>query len=108
MVVVRPGMVRAETDDRAQPNEQRRAQDAVRLLEPRRPDGDLTPWDEFHFPFDRDLRNRGDLAAEPVERWRSEGPEVEETYSCAAAGTVEVTVKDLSDGFARSYRLGRV
>ena len=73
-----------------------------------RPDGDLTPWDEFHFPFDRDLRSRRDLAAEPVKRSRGEGPEVEETYSCAAAGTVEVTVKDLSDGFARSYRLGRI
>ncbi|MEO6325193.1 MAG: Hsp70 family protein [Thermoanaerobaculia bacterium] len=74
-------------------------------MEAGRPDGDLTPWDEFHFPFDRDLRSRRDLAAEPVQRSRGEGPEVEETYSCAAAGTIEVTVKDLSDGFARSYRL---
>lgn len=72
-----------------------------------RPDGDVTPWDEFFFPFDRGLRQNEELASERVRRWGEEGPEVEEAYSCAAAGTVEVTVTDLSDGFARTYRLGR-
>ncbi len=72
-----------------------------------RPDGDVTPWNEFRFPFDRQLRSREDLAEEAVLRTNGTGPEIEETYQCAAAGTVEVTLTDLSDGYSRTYRLGR-
>jgi molecular chaperone DnaK len=70
------------------------------------PDGDVTPWGEVRFPFEPDLRGREDLRAVAVRRL-DEGPEVEETYACAAAGSVEVTVRDLTDGFARSFTLGR-
>jgi hypothetical protein len=66
----------------------------------------VTPWGDIRFPFDPALRAREDLAGEVVAR-RDEGPEVEETYACAAAGSVEVTVRDLSDGFVRTFTLGR-
>jgi molecular chaperone DnaK (HSP70) len=75
-------------------------------VEAGRPDGDVTPWDDFCFPFDRGLR-QADLRGQVVVRWNREGPEVEEIYRCDDTGAVDVTVKDLSDGFARSYHLGR-
>ena len=71
-----------------------------------RPDGDVTPWDEVRFPFAPHLRER-ELPGQPVERQADEGPEVEERYVCLPTGAVEVTVRDLSDGFARCYQLGR-
>lgn len=72
-----------------------------------RPDGDVTPWDEFRFPFDPELRDGPDLCDLPVTRNEVPGPWVEERYTCADAGTIEVTLTDLSDGFSRTFRLGR-
>lgn len=72
-----------------------------------RPDGDVTPWDEFRFPFDAELRDDPRLAELPVTRDDVPGPWVEERYTCADAGTIEVTVTDLTDGFSRTFRLGR-
>lgn len=72
-----------------------------------RPDGDVLPWDELRFPFDRRLRDRASLDAEPVLRTNGAGPEVEEVYAVVAGGGVEVTLTDLSDGFARTFRLAR-
>lgn len=72
----------------------------------RRPDGDVTPWAEFRFPFDRNLRAQSDLDACPVYRLE-EGPVVEEVYSCSASGVVEVTLLDTSDGFSRTFILGK-
>jgi molecular chaperone DnaK (HSP70) len=71
-----------------------------------RPEGDITPWADVRFPFDPSLRGDDDeLSAASVERWPSGGPEVEERYVCGAAGTVEVRVTTLDDGFSRSFRL---
>jgi hypothetical protein len=53
-----------------------------------RPDGDVTPWDEVLFPFERPLRGRS-LSAADVRR-RPEGPEVVETYSLGSEGAVIV------------------
>jgi molecular chaperone DnaK (HSP70) len=72
-----------------------------------RPDGNLAPWDEIRFPFDPSLRGHGDLAAVDVRRLEGEGPEIEERYRCTAAGTFEVTLAVLDDGFSRTYRIAR-
>jgi molecular chaperone DnaK (HSP70) len=72
-----------------------------------RPDGNLAPWDEIRFPFDPTLREHGDLAAVDVRRLDAEGPEIEERYRCTAAGTFEVTLAVLDDGFSRTYRIAR-
>ena len=72
-----------------------------------RPDGNLAPWDEIRFPFDPSLREHGDLAAVDVRRLDGEGPEIEERYQCTAAGTFEVTLAVLDDGFSRTYRIAR-
>jgi len=72
-----------------------------------KPDGDVTPWDEIRFPFDPALRGYDDLSSVPVRRLSGEGPEIEERYRCSAAGTFEVTLTVLSDGFSRSYRMAR-
>jgi molecular chaperone DnaK (HSP70) len=71
------------------------------------PDGRITPWDEVRFPFDRELREREDLAGVTVRRGTGEGPLVEERYRCTAAGTFEVTLTCLEDGWSRHYDLGR-
>jgi hypothetical protein len=72
-----------------------------------RPDGNLAPWDEIRFPFDPALRGRGDLADVAVRRLDGEGPEIEERYHCTAAGTFEVTLAVLDDGFSRTFRIAR-
>jgi molecular chaperone DnaK (HSP70) len=70
-----------------------------------RPDGDVTPWDEAFFPFERELR-AANLAAAPVRR-RDAGPEVAESYALGSEGAVTVTVTDAADGFSRTFRLTR-
>jgi hypothetical protein len=70
-----------------------------------RPDGDVTPWDEVLFPFERPLRGRA-LSTADVKR-RADGPEVVETYTLGSEGAVSVTVTDTSDGFTRTFTLRR-
>jgi len=72
-----------------------------------RPEGDIAPWDTIRFPFDPQLRGLKSLKKVSVVRMPGVGREVEERYSCAADGIVEVTLTDLSDGFSKTYRLGR-
>jgi hypothetical protein len=61
----------------------------------------------LRFPFDPALRGRGDLANVAVQRLEGEGPEIEERYQCTAAGTFEVTLAVLDDGFSRTFRIAR-
>ena len=70
-----------------------------------RPDGDVTPWDEVLFPFERSLRGRA-LSTGDVKR-RAHGPEVLETYALGSEGAVSMTVTDTSDGFTRRFALRR-
>ena len=70
-----------------------------------RPDGDVTPWDEVLFPFERALRGRALSSAEV--RRRAQGPEVVESYALGSEGAVTVTVMDATDGFSRTFRLTR-
>ncbi|MCG3194459.1 MAG: Chaperone protein DnaK [Thermoanaerobaculia bacterium] len=70
-----------------------------------RPDGDVSSWAELLFPFARELRGQKELRGLPVLRlW--DGPLVEERYSCSADGSVQVTLRDVIDGFSRSFVLG--
>ncbi len=71
-----------------------------------RPDGDVSPWEEVLFPYERALRDRSDLDALPVVRTET-GPEIEETYACGPEGGVTVTVAILEDGFRRTFTLRR-
>jgi molecular chaperone DnaK len=73
-----------------------------------RPEGGVTPWDGILFPFDPVLRELGDLSTVPVRRLETELPEVEERYQCGAAGTFEVTLTSLGDGYSRRYQIGRM
>jgi molecular chaperone DnaK (HSP70) len=71
------------------------------------PAGDITVWDEILFPFDPAKREE-DLKGATVERTpEAEAQEVEESYSCDAAGVVTVTVRNLTSHYGQDYRLGR-
>jgi molecular chaperone DnaK (HSP70) len=70
------------------------------------PDGDVTVWDEIHFPFDPALR----LSSNGVTVAHSEAAQsqvIEEKYSSDASGTVTVTIANRTAGYQREYRLGR-
>jgi molecular chaperone DnaK len=71
-----------------------------------RPDGDVVPWEEVHFPFDRSLRDRDGLSALPVVR-QDGGPDVEEVYRCGPEGGIAVTVTSCDDGFSRTFSVRR-
>lgn len=71
-----------------------------------RPDGDVTPYDPVLFPFDPALSDRDDLGRQPVGRWH-DGPDVEEIYTVAPTGAVEVTVTTQPTGIQRTFRLER-
>jgi molecular chaperone DnaK (HSP70) len=72
-----------------------------------RPYGDITVWDDIRFAFDPALRDNPDLARVPVVHLNhGHQLQAEEHYSCDAGGTVIVTIKNLSEAYSRSYRLG--
>ncbi|HET7746262.1 MAG TPA: Hsp70 family protein, partial [Vicinamibacteria bacterium] len=71
-----------------------------------RPDGNVVPWDEIRFPFDAGLR-QDDLRGVDVRRMEGHAPEVEERYECSSAGTFEVTLSVLDDGYSRTFRMAR-
>ena len=72
------------------------------------PSGDITVWDQIHFPFDPDLANAGELEERPVSHSGSAcGQEIEEQYACDAAGVVTVTIRNVTADYKREYRLGR-
>ena len=78
------------------------------LTDEGRPTGDITVWDDIRFAFDPALRNISDLSRVPVARMdQGVGCQAEESYSCDAGGTVKVTIANLSEGYSRSYQLGR-
>jgi molecular chaperone DnaK (HSP70) len=70
------------------------------------PTGDITPFAEVLFPFDPALHEEiVDLRAEPVLRLADHGPMVEESYTVSDTGLVEVTIRLVETGHARTYRL---
>jgi molecular chaperone DnaK (HSP70) len=70
------------------------------------PLGDITAYSDVLFPFDRGVRAARDLASVPVRRMPSEGPLIQEEYAITRHGIVQVTIKDLENGFQRAYDVG--
>lgn len=69
------------------------------------PRGDLTPYPDVLFPFDRALQHgRTDLRKAPIERI-AHGPLIEERYNVDEHGAVSVTLRDVESGFERAFRL---
>ena len=72
------------------------------------PRGDLTVWDEILFPFEPSLRAREDLPMRNVEQTPAVARErIEERYAADAGGGVTVSIRNLTSGYGREYRLGR-
>jgi molecular chaperone DnaK (HSP70) len=68
-----------------------------------KPRGDMTLFGDVHFPFDANVEA---AATTPVERRASEGPRIEECYSLDERGIVEVVIRNLDQGYSRSFKLG--
>jgi len=68
-----------------------------------RPRGDMTLFGDVHFPFDANVEA---AATTPVERLASDGPRIEESYSLDERGIVEVVIRNLDQGYERSFKLG--
>lgn len=72
------------------------------------PRGDLTAWDEILFPFEPALSEESDLSQAPVSHSDAAVSEqIEECYAADAGGGVTVTIRNLTSGYAREFRLGR-
>jgi molecular chaperone DnaK (HSP70) len=72
------------------------------------PAGDYTVWDEVLFPFDPVLADQSALDAVPVLLSdRAAIQEVEEVYECDSAGSVAVSIHNLTAHYKRDYKLGR-
>ena len=55
----------------------------------------------------RILRKRDDLETVSVERLTHDGPQVEERYRCSSAGTLEVALTVLDDGYSQTFKVAR-
>lgn len=72
------------------------------------PTGDVTVWDEIRFPFDPELADAPSLDEVPVRHSpRAETQEIEELYTCDAAGVVTVRIRNRTSHYEREFRLGR-
>jgi len=73
------------------------------------PTGDITAWDEIHFPFDPEFTRMDDVGRIPIRRLDPHGAaiEAEEIYTCDRQGMVKATLINHATGLRRSYRLRR-
>lgn len=71
------------------------------------PTGDVTVWDEIRFPFDPGLQKMNGETVPVTHSPSAMSQLIEETYKCDASGTVGVTIKNVTSGYTREYRLGR-
>lgn len=71
------------------------------------PSGDIAVWDEVLFPLDPALSGETALAAVPVTRKVDSAQHIEERYACDATGAATVTIRNLTAGYEREFRLGR-
>jgi molecular chaperone DnaK (HSP70) len=69
------------------------------------PVGDVATSAEVLFPFDRELRDRGNLREVPPRRLDHEGPLVREEYWLDREGIVSVRIRDLENGYEQEWRL---
>jgi len=71
-----------------------------------RPVGDVTPWDTIQFPLDPKLAALDSLDDQAVLPCPDGSQQIiEEQYACDANGMIEVTIRNHSAGYQRSYRL---
>jgi molecular chaperone DnaK (HSP70) len=70
------------------------------------PAGDIAVWDEILFPFDPTLAHARPLDGIAVTR-SEDIEQIEEQYSCDAAGVVTVTIRNRTSEYEREFRLGR-
>jgi molecular chaperone DnaK (HSP70) len=72
------------------------------------PEGDVTLWDDILFPLDPALAEAADLSARPViHSAAARAQQIEELYTCDAAGRLAVQISNNTRGYKKTYRLGR-
>lgn len=72
------------------------------------PCGEMAPYEEIVFPFDPGLRGLPDLRGVEVRRGEAgSGRPIKERYEVTSAGVVQVSLTDATDGYTRSYVLGK-
>ena len=82
--------------------------EASHVADDAQPSGDMTVWDEILFPFDPALADARSFDSVPVEHsFPASHQEIEEQYSCDAAGVVTVAIRNLTSHYGREFRLGR-
>jgi molecular chaperone DnaK len=82
--------------------------EASHVADDAQPSGDITVWDEIQFPFDPALADKRSFDTVPVEHsWPASYQEIEEQFSCDAAGVVTVAIRNLTSDYGREFRLGR-
>jgi hypothetical protein len=82
--------------------------EASHIDENLQPKGDIAVWDEIRFPFDPALAAALSLEKVHVEKSpRAETQEIEELYTCDAAGVVTVKIRNRTSHYEREYSLGR-
>lgn len=69
------------------------------------PRGDLTPWDEFYFPFDPTLQGESRIESIPITRANLSDQSIEEVYTCNENGIIEAQITNQTTGFHRTCRL---
>jgi molecular chaperone DnaK (HSP70) len=79
-----------------------------RLNEDGNPAGDVTLWDDILFPLDPALAEAPDLSSRPViHSLAARQQQIEELYTCDAAGRLAVQISNNTRGYKKTYRLGR-
>ncbi len=82
--------------------------EAAQVNDSGQPSGDIAIWDEILFPFDPSLAGVADLGGVRVgHSGLAAAQEIEERYACDSTGAVAVTIRNLTSGYGREYRLGR-
>jgi len=77
------------------------------LNEQGEPAGDVMPWGDLFFPLDPTLKTEDHLERVPVCSTREVAHEViRENYRLDRSGMIEVTIRNQSSGYERTYRLG--
>lgn len=72
------------------------------------PDGDIALWDDILFPFAPFLKDNEQLETVYVSYSDAASmQDIEESYECDSTGAVTVTIRSLTAGYERVYKLGR-
>ncbi|HZD51299.1 MAG TPA: Hsp70 family protein [Silvibacterium sp.] len=67
------------------------------------PVGEITNWDQVRFPFDPQLQNLSDLAAQPIAPLSRHDLRVREEYTCDAGGNLRVRISADPAGYAKEF-----